>query len=90
VLATKKANFEFYEARTLHKSSPSPATRAIMGNEVGDATQGNTHEGVHITSAGGTWQILVCGFGGFRVEQPDDVRSVAAARTGCDPLPAAA
>ena len=29
--------------------------------------QGNTAEGVHIASAGGTWQILVCGFGGFRV-----------------------
>jgi kojibiose phosphorylase len=29
--------------------------------------QGNTEEGVHIASAGGTWQILVSGFGGFRV-----------------------
>jgi kojibiose phosphorylase len=29
--------------------------------------QGNTEEGVHIASAGGTWQILVMGFGGFRV-----------------------
>jgi kojibiose phosphorylase len=29
--------------------------------------QGNTAEGIHIASAGGTWQILVCGFGGFRV-----------------------
>ncbi len=80
----KKANFEYYEARTLHKSSLSPAIHAIMGIEVGDSTralqyfyrsalvdlannQGNTAEGVHIASAGGTWQILVCGFGGFRV-----------------------
>jgi trehalose/maltose hydrolase-like predicted phosphorylase len=31
------------------------------------ATQGNAAEGTHIASAGGTWQILVCGFGGFRV-----------------------
>lgn len=85
-LATKKANFEFYEARTLHKSSLSPAIHAIMGIEVGDSSraleyfrrsafvdlsdnQGNTHEGVHIASAGGTWQILVGGFGGFRVRQ---------------------
>lgn len=85
-LATKKANFEFYEARTLHKSSLSPAVHAIMGIEVGDSAraleyfrrsafvdltdnQGNTHEGVHIASAGGTWQILVVGFGGFRVRQ---------------------
>ncbi len=82
--ATKLANFEFYEARTLHKSSLSPAIHAIMGIEVGDAAravqyfrrsafvdladnQGNTHEGIHIASAGGTWQALVCGFGGFRV-----------------------
>ena len=80
----KKANFEYYEARTLHKSSLSPAIHAIMGIEVGDSTralqyfyrsalvdvannQGNTDEGVHIASAGGTWQILVNGFGGFRV-----------------------
>jgi kojibiose phosphorylase len=80
----KRANFEFYEARTLHKSSLSPAIHAIMGIEVGDSAralqyfqrsalvdlsnnQGNTEEGVHIASAGGTWQILVSGFGGFRV-----------------------
>ena len=29
--------------------------------------QGNTEEGIHIASAGGTWQILVCGFGGLRI-----------------------
>lgn len=29
--------------------------------------QGNTGEGMHIASAGGTWQMVVCGFGGFRV-----------------------
>ncbi len=85
-LDTKKANFDFYEARTLHKSSLSPAIHAIMGIEVGDATravqyfrrsaftdladnQGNTQDGVHIASAGGTWQALVYGFGGFRVKR---------------------
>jgi kojibiose phosphorylase len=83
-LATKRANFEYYEARTLHKSSLSPSIHAIMGIEVGDTSraeqyfersalvdladnQGNTDEGMHIASAGGTWQALVCGFGGFRV-----------------------
>ncbi len=82
--ATKRANFEYYEARTLHKSSLSPSIHAIMGIEVGDPSraeqyfsrsafvdltdnQGNTAEGMHIASAGGTWQVLVCGFGGFRV-----------------------
>jgi kojibiose phosphorylase len=80
----KRANFEHYEARTLHKSSLSPAIHAIMGIEVGDYTravqyltrsafvdlannQGNTAEGIHVASCGGTWQALVCGFGGFRV-----------------------
>ncbi|MGH3948082.1 MAG: glycoside hydrolase family 65 protein [Pseudonocardiaceae bacterium] len=80
----KQANFDYYEARTLHKSSLSPAIHAIMGIEVGDVTralpyfnrsafvdlannQGNTAEGIHIASCGGTWQALVCGFGGFRV-----------------------
>jgi kojibiose phosphorylase len=29
--------------------------------------QGNTDEGIHIASAGGTWQMMVNGFGGFRV-----------------------
>ncbi|MFH5210052.1 glycoside hydrolase family 65 protein [Antrihabitans spumae] len=80
----KRSNFEYYESRTLHKSSLSPAIHAIMGIEVGDFTralkyftrsafvdlhdnQGNTHEGMHAASTGGTWQTLVCGFGGFRV-----------------------
>ena len=33
--AAKLANFEYYEARTLHKSSLSPSIHAIMGIEVG-------------------------------------------------------
>ena len=80
----KRANYEYYEPRTLHKSSLSPAVHSIMGIEVGDPSravqyfrraafvdlidnQGNTSEGMHIASAGGTWQMMVCGFGGFRV-----------------------
>ncbi len=80
----KHANYEFYEPRTLHKSSLSPSIHAIMGIEVGDPqravqyfehsafvdladNQGNTAEGMHIASAGGTWQALVCGFGGLRI-----------------------
>lgn len=81
---SKRANFDYYEARTLHKSSLSSSIHAIMGIEVGDFTraeqyfarsafvdladnQGNTAEGMHIASAGGTWQTVVSGFGGFRV-----------------------
>lgn len=37
--ATKKANFAYYDARTLHMSSLSPSTYAIMGAEVGDLTK---------------------------------------------------
>ncbi|MDT7582139.1 MAG: kojibiose phosphorylase [Pseudonocardiales bacterium] len=35
----KRANFEYYEARTLHKSSLSPSIHAIIGIEVGDTTR---------------------------------------------------
>jgi kojibiose phosphorylase len=80
----KRANYEYYEPLTLHKSSLSPAIHSIMGIEVGDPAravqyfrraafvdladnQGNTEEGIHIASAGATWQMMVCGFGGFRV-----------------------
>jgi kojibiose phosphorylase len=83
--AAKAANFEFYEKRTMHKSSLSPAVHCIMGIEVGDYSsalryfersayvdlinnQGNTQDGMHIASAGGTWQSIVCGFGGLRVK----------------------
>jgi kojibiose phosphorylase len=82
--AVKRANYDFYEPRTLHKSSLSPAVHSIMGIEVGDPSralqyfrraafvdlidnQGNAGEGIHIASAGGTWQMMVSGFGGFRV-----------------------
>lgn len=81
--ATRRKNFEFYEKRTLHKSSLSPSIHAIVGLQIGDSSmaeryfarsafvdlddnQGNTEDGMHIASAGGTWQIAVCGFGGFR------------------------
>jgi kojibiose phosphorylase len=80
----KRANYNYYEPLTLHKSSLSTAIHSIIGIEVGDPSravqyfrraafvdlvdnQGNTQEGIHIASAGGTWQMIVCGFGGFRV-----------------------
>lgn len=81
----KLANFEYYEPRTLHKSSLSPSAHATMGIQVGDHrralqyftrsalvdiadNQGNTHEGMHIASAAGTWSTLVNGFGGLQIE----------------------
>lgn len=36
--AVQRANFEFYEGRTLHKSSLSPSIHAILGLQVGDPT----------------------------------------------------
>ncbi len=81
-----RANYNYYEARTMHKSSLSPAVHAIMGIEA-HATdravqyfrrsalvdlvdnQGNTRDGIHIGSAGGSWMSLVAGFGGFRVRE---------------------
>ena len=35
-LETKKANYEYYEERTLHKSSLSPSAHAIIAAEIGD------------------------------------------------------
>ena len=48
---------------------PSRAEQYFVRSAFVDLTdnQGNTAEGMHIASAGGTWQVLVCGFGGFRV-----------------------
>jgi len=85
-LGTKKKNFEYYERRTMHKSSLSPGIYCIMGLVVGDFSkayaylmrtakvdladnQGNTAQGLHAASTGGTWQAAVNGFGGMRMEQ---------------------
>lgn len=81
----KKVNYEYYEARTMHKSSLSPSVHTIMGIETNNHekalqyferaayvdlvdNQGNTGDGIHIASAGGTWQAAVNGFGGLRVK----------------------
>lgn len=79
-----RSNYQFYERRTMHRSSLSPAIHAVMGIEAGLPSkavqyfrrsahvdlvdnQGNTRDGIHIASAGGTWLSAVAGFGGFRV-----------------------
>lgn len=81
---TKQLNFDFYEKRTLHRSSLSPSIYCLMGLRVGEGTraydylcrsayvdidnnQGNTREGIHAASAGGTWQALVFGFAGLLI-----------------------
>lgn len=79
----KRKNYYYYERRTLHKSSLSPAIHSIVGLEVGDEDKalhyfahglstdlsdihGNTADGMHAASAGGTWQAAIMGFGGMR------------------------
>lgn len=81
----KKINYDFYEKRTMHKSSLSPSIHTIMGIETDNYerafqyfersayvdlsnNQGNTGWGIHIASAGGTWQAMVNGFGGLRIK----------------------
>jgi len=81
----KKANYEYYEPRTMHKSSLSPSVHTIMGIETNHYekalqyferaayvdlidNQGNTEWGMHIASAGGTWQSIANGFGGLRIK----------------------
>jgi len=81
----KKINYNYYEERTMHKSSLSPSIHTIMGIETENYerafqyfersayvdlidNQGNTNWGMHIASAGGTWQAVVNGFGGMRVK----------------------
>ncbi|MEW8997861.1 MAG: glycosyl hydrolase family 65 protein [Thermoanaerobacter sp.] len=83
---TKRINYEYYEKRTMHKSSLGPSMYAIMGLKVGDHknayqsfmrsanvdlvdNQGNTKEGLHAASAGGTWQVVVFGFGGMEIDK---------------------
>ena len=82
---TKRKNFDYYERRTLHRSSLSPSIYCLMGLRVGeseraydylcrsafvdiDNNQGNTREGIHAASAGGTWQALVFGYAGLKIK----------------------
>lgn len=83
---TKRVNYEYYQKRTMHKSSLGPSMYSIMGLKVGDYknayrsfmrsanvdlvdNQGNTKEGLHAASTGGTWQVAVYGFGGMYVDK---------------------
>ena len=85
-METQKINFEYYEKRTLHRSSLSPSIHCLMGLRVGDSkraydylarsafvdiynNQGNTREGLHAASAGGTWQCVVMGYCGMAIDK---------------------
>ncbi|MFH1753787.1 MAG: glycosyl hydrolase family 65 protein [Candidatus Omnitrophota bacterium] len=83
--AIKKKSYSYYAKRTMHKSSLSPSIHAIVGNDVGDPKayhyflislyadlknmHGNTAEGIHAASLGGTWQAAINGFGGADIKQ---------------------
>ncbi|MFT4087014.1 MAG: glycosyl hydrolase family 65 protein [Gordonia sp. (in: high G+C Gram-positive bacteria)] len=42
-LATKRENYEYYEKRTLHKSSLSPSIHAIVGLQIGDSSMADEY-----------------------------------------------
>ncbi|MEE8359892.1 MAG: glycosyl hydrolase family 65 protein [Candidatus Omnitrophota bacterium] len=81
----KKKSYFYYAKRTMHKSSLSPSVHAIVGNDAGDPKayhyflislyadlkniHGNSPEGIHAASLGGTWQAAVNGFGGVNIKQ---------------------
>ncbi len=82
----KKANYDYYIPRTVHKSSLSPAISSLVASEVGDIFRachlfnvtlradisnlyGNTPEGIHAASLGGTWQAVIFGFAGVKMKQ---------------------
>ena len=83
-LRTKRVNYDFYIARTVHKSSLSHSVHSIIGAEISDLTKayqyflvslnvdlhdkhGNTDDGIHAASAGGTWLAVIRGFAGVKL-----------------------
>ena len=83
----KRANFRYYEPRTLHGSSLSSSVYSVVGSDLGmrkfaydyfqfaaytdiDDRMGNTYEGIHAATLGGTWQTLVRGFLQLRTDGP--------------------
>lgn len=85
-METQRINFDYYEQRTLHRSSLSPSIHCMMGLRVDDAkrayaylerscyvdirnNQGNTREGIHAASAGGTWQCVTLGYCGMAINE---------------------
>ncbi len=89
-MQTQRVNFDYYEQRTLHRSSLSPSIHCMMGLRVGDDkrayaylersayvdirnNQGNTREGIHAASAGGTWQCVTLGYCGMSVNDAGEL-----------------
>ena len=83
---TQRINYEYYEKRTMHRSSLSPSMHALMGIRLGledhayqylersayvdlNNNQGNTREGLHAASMGGTWQAVAMGYCGLHLDR---------------------
>lgn len=76
-------NFRFYESRSNHGSSLSPAIHALVAARLGDMNcaydyflraaeidlghAASSGQGVHAATLGGLWQALVFGFAGFDI-----------------------
>jgi kojibiose phosphorylase len=84
-LAVHEVNFRYYEPRTAHGSSLSPAFHALVAARLGDQTlaqtyfsqaaeidlvnMGNAAGGVHMGALGGLWQAAVFGAAGLRARE---------------------
>jgi kojibiose phosphorylase len=84
-LAVHEVNFHYYEPRTAHGSSLSPAFHALVAARLGDqavaqtyfrhaaeidlVNMGNAAGGVHMGALGGLWQAAVFGAAGLRARE---------------------
>ena len=78
----KRRTFDYYDPLTTGDSCLSACVQSVMASEVGyseaaldyfltagrwtSRPAGNTADGIHVASCGGTWLALVAGFGGLR------------------------
>lgn len=79
----KKANWKYYEPKTLHDSSLSLSAHCILACDMKNeklayelfekacqidlSEKSSSDEGIHAAAMGGIWQCIVYGFGGVRV-----------------------
>jgi trehalose/maltose hydrolase-like predicted phosphorylase len=78
---TKRANYDFYDPKTMHESSLGPCIHSIIASETGKAGEAFDYymrgarldldergsDGIRIANAARSWMCLVNGFAGMRV-----------------------
>jgi kojibiose phosphorylase len=79
---TIRRSFEYYDRRTAHGSSLSPAIHGLVAARLGladaaleyfsmaahiDLTAGNAAGGIHVAALGALWQQVIMGFAGVRI-----------------------